>query len=123
MHKLHSLLCDVQVKHWITSGELSPSVAVDTTVLTAFMSEFESLRGYPVATLATTDELYLIGREVRTARQPEGTGMRPCSAIARHVSPPCMVFAVTHRVISCRLAGFSKLYVWYATHRQKGEAA
>lgn len=63
--------CDVttlQVQHWITSGEPSPSVAVDASVLKAFMDKFVSLRGAPVATLSTTDELELIGREVRTGR-------------------------------------------------------
>lgn len=55
----------MQVEHWITSGKPSRSAPVDATVLSAFITKFASLRGDPVATLATTDELELIGREVR----------------------------------------------------------
>lgn len=76
------LLCvrHFQVDYWITSGEPSPFAMVDTTVLHAFMTKFASLRGDPVATLSTTDQLALIDHEVRpdckliTGNRLGGTG-------------------------------------------------
>lgn len=55
----------LQVEQWITSGKPSPSAPVDATALSDFMNQFASLRGDPVATIATTDKLELIDREVR----------------------------------------------------------
>lgn len=56
----------LQVQHWTRSGKRSPSALVDTTLFLDFVNKFASLRGDPVATLATADELELISSKVRS---------------------------------------------------------
>lgn len=63
---MHPVACALQVEHWITSGKPSPSALVNAMALNDFMSKFASLRGDPVATLATADQLEMIDHKVRT---------------------------------------------------------